>query len=102
MSGPDKQFPNIAYEDSPSSIARDAIHPDVGGTPTNGAAPASHPELSASLKDAQLARIAPAETNGEFTSIGGGGAGGDNDPVTLVREGGAAYFSSAKLSGRGD
>ncbi len=34
------------------------IQPDVGRTPTRGAAPADHPELAASRRDAKLLKIA--------------------------------------------
>jgi hypothetical protein len=44
--------------DSPSSRAPDAIRPDVGGTPTRGVAPAAHPELAASHRDARIAKVA--------------------------------------------
>ncbi len=55
--------------DSPSRVQPDAIRPDVGATPTTGVAPAGHPELSRDHHDAVKARIAAAETDGEFAAF---------------------------------
>jgi hypothetical protein len=91
MSNPDSMNPMPLHDgDTPSFIAPDAIHPDVGGTLTRGAAPAAHPELAASHRDARLAKVA--DLAGE-SSVGHDTSATD----TLAARAPEAFADSAKL-----